>query len=707
MSSVYLYISGTDANVNQSFDVADAYLYVNPAPTSDSDKENYYTNVANGSTLVPNPSADPGLQQTFSGTTFSDNLSSPLIFKRSTNLTFSDIYSEFSTFVFNLSGIEDEKNNIIRTEFQPNNGKILSHTYDPNPIEEAVTGEFVYSLAIGKNVNQVNPKNQSFSTSYNLNSLTTSQYLSTFNPRISAFRQDGLVDEYNINVTVSKDSVLNLANKINLISSQVLPITSLDPMIKLELENPNYVNNAVIRRAVTQTPTPTRTKSNATPTPSRTATQTRTRTQTVTRTMTKSQTQTPTRTNTQTRTRTQTQTQQATSTRTPTQTKTRTSTKLPQFPTPTPSPSKNTCYSQQIRVNFTGINDKVEQGTIGIVLSYKHDEANRAASTVMKKPLNTFGTYDLDFYVNTSLTALNKFKASVIFTKEDPGITINSITRISNCKAVKPDVSDELPKPIPNPVPTPTKSAIVVPEKPAPKNLKNITFVYYLGAQNIDQNPDFPNSCTRNFTLRWEVRNGSKGYDESNFVANGIFGPVTLETPQYRNGEYVTGQFPSKAAVGNPVKITVPYDPANIDPEYFTGAEVLDGNWYLRVHITASALSNNCNFMAQVIDPDGHIVCDPETGLGGSYIENDPVCALPDGWGGTYYVADPEYGFNEEVDTKQVGPCMFGDLDYTHTYIFAGPDQQKNIPVLPYYPGQEGTPGSWDGKSFTYTQVSS
>jgi len=48
---------------------------------------------------------------------------------------------------------------------------------------------------------------------------------------------------------------------MNLLDSQTLPLSSKDPVVKIELENPNYVNNFVLRRFVTPTKTRTITPS--------------------------------------------------------------------------------------------------------------------------------------------------------------------------------------------------------------------------------------------------------------------------------------------------------------------------------------------------------------------------------------------------------------------------------------------------------------
>ena len=381
MSLLTLHLSGTDVSTNRDISVADGYLYVDPV-TGLSD---YYTNTAY-STFETNPDGSYVLTATqeLTGTTFFSDLSSPLVYKRETDIIFesnfmsvssgtSGIFSQYSTFNFDLSGIEDSSNNIIRVDWTPiSAGKVSSYVWEALPEYSA---DYVYKLATGLAFGY-NPKNYSVYThNYDLNSLPTlDDSLSTFSPSFSAFRQDGLVDVYNCSLVVSKDSIYNLANKLSLLDTQVLPFSSLDPLIKLELDGPDYVNNLVIRRHVTPTPTRTITSGDVTPTPTQTPTRTTTRSRTPTITRTKSQTCTPTQTSTQTQTVTPTQTQGVTVTPTPTYTATCTETRsFWNRVTPTPSKAPGVCISQEITVTYTGINDKVDPNDVVLSLVYNHD----------------------------------------------------------------------------------------------------------------------------------------------------------------------------------------------------------------------------------------------------------------------------------------------------------------------------------------------
>ena len=71
MSSIYFYLTGNDNSVNRNVDVADAYYFNNPAPTSQDNITNFYTNNAEGLGFgVPD-----SIAQYLTGSTFSDNLS--------------------------------------------------------------------------------------------------------------------------------------------------------------------------------------------------------------------------------------------------------------------------------------------------------------------------------------------------------------------------------------------------------------------------------------------------------------------------------------------------------------------------------------------------------------------------------------------------------------------------------------------------------
>ena len=477
MSIKVLYITGSDASVDRDISVADAYDYIDPITGSATS----YINTADGNNFDYGSGVAPS--QYLTGSTFDQP---QLVYKRTNEFPFSGIYSQYDTFVFNLSGIEDASNNIIRIDWQPLSGvAVQSVDYG---LDTDFSSQYVYNLAAGLAIGE-NPKDDTYSYVYNLDSLTDTslsyESLTTFQPAFSAFRQDGLVDIYNCSLTVSKDSIYNVAGKLKLLDSQVLPISSLDPLLKIELEDPNYVNNLVIRRAVT--PTPTRTISNtpAVPTPSVTTTQTPTRSNTPTQTGTKSITPTPTQTWTQTITLSPSKTINVSTTTTPTITRTQSQTQVVKHRvTPTPSKTSLICHSQECTVSYTGINDKAETSSITLNLIYNHDGAGNTKTLLSKNVTNFFGTYEVKFYVPIRWVA-NYLSAEVNFQGENPGISINSINITDTCnRTYKPDTgtvtTDNLPSPIPPPTPTPKPTPTYNPPASSPESddTKYYTFVF-------------------------------------------------------------------------------------------------------------------------------------------------------------------------------------------------------------------------------------
>lgn len=624
MSSIYFYLTGNDNSVNRNVDVADAYYFNNPAPTSLDNINNFYTNNAEGLGFgVPD-----SIAQYLTGSTFSDNLSAPLIYKNVNTINFSKVYSQYNTFNFILSGIEDSNNNIIRIEFQPNQGPITVVNYDPEPITN-FDGEYVYSLLIGKNILSKNPKGKIYSTNYNLNSLNNYNSISSFNPKFSAYRQDGLVDVYDLTINVSKDSVQNIASNINLLESQILPLSSLDPLIKLELDSPDYVNNAVIRRKVTPTPTRTLTPTPtifATPTRTKTSTQTRTRSVTVTRTLTKSQTRTPTPTTTITRTRSQTPTPGVSKTRTPTRTKTQTRTPIGGTLPPTPTPSKSfECLSEEVNCNFTGVNDKALPKNCYFDLYYETDVDGNIKTLASKQADKLYGTYDLKFYLRKGLS-INNYKVDIRFIGDDPGITVNNITVTDTCSNKPIDIFKPRVNPNPNPnpiVPPPTPSPSLSSETqptlvdPVPKTpQKYIQYVFYPGMALQDEIPTYVEesgtNCSREYSVHIFLRACSDIEGTNEEIFNG---------PGVGKGDYLyTGNLTG-----------------------MTEATQMDQPLYINVPVNENEEVVN-NYVAKIV-----VEATPTS--------NDPILQ----------------GENDE----KIGPCQFGRLSYTNYDLFAGPSNTQ------------------------------
>ena len=436
-----IYITGTDTSV-LSAAVASGYYFLNPVDNS----SNYYSLTANGSEL------QKGLvySQYLTGSTFDMD---ELVYKRITTYNQSSsavsidrYYSEFNSISFNLSGIDDSDNAIVKILFDPKDGSQLVVDSFNNAL--TYDGEYVYKSASG--VNTDNPKYNIFTHKYNLS--IDDQFSKSFYPSFSAYRLDGLVDIYNIDLSIARDSIYNASDDIKLLDTTILPLSANDPLIKVELQNPDSVDNWVLRRSVTPTPTRTLTPTptrNATPTRSRTPTQTKTPTRTSTITRTRSQTPTPTRTKTNTRTRSQTPTRFAT----PTQTRTRTKTDYRKTVIPlTPPPSKSKvilppCVNRKYRVTFSGEADMVDIKTVTLGVQYKFRNITRFFLDTSNLPPTTYGnnlTFDVVVPSSVSQSMLSPF---VRFTEEDPQITFHSIELIDPCPVNVPD--PRIPEPCP------------------------------------------------------------------------------------------------------------------------------------------------------------------------------------------------------------------------------------------------------------------
>ena len=624
MSTQFLYITGSDLSANRVVSTADAYLFTDPISGIDS----YYRQTADGSGWVLGSGVT--YSQNLTGTTFSDNISAPLIYKRTNNITFSteccERYSQYDTFVFILSGIEDTLNNIIRVDWRAlSGGEVNTIQYD---IDREFNSDYVYDLAADGPIGG-NPKNSlTYKADYDLNSLSES--LTTFTPSFTAFRQDGFIDVYDCSLTISKDSIYNVADKLKLLDSQVLPISSLDPLLKVELESPDYVDNLVIRRAVTPTPTLTRTGTGLiTPTPTQTTTQTITRTISPTITITKSPTPTPTQTQTQTPTRTVSPTQNVSATGTATRTPTRTSTKHARsYPTPTPTHSPTAfCNSKICTVNYSGSNDKVNVNDVTVNLVYDNVEAGNTKQIISKKPSSVFGTYNLLFYIPRDYVD-NYLSCRVDFLNDDPEIHINSVTITDTCSNKEidkstPDEDIKLPDPIPLPTPTPQPSPTYKPELPGIRDISEntdyYTFIFYPGAQNTDAGEivtggpcfgGFDLPCERKFEVIWSV---------------------LKEGEAFSNGKYektLVGCTEEMGEMGAPLYIKIPYNKEISDSSgRIAGDEVIGGNYTFSYTSKWTAISN------------------------------DPSSTNADG------------------DLN--GPCTVGDYEYNGEVIFAGPNQDR------------------------------
>jgi len=439
MSDNYIYITGTDYSV-LSAQVASGYFFINPYNNS----SNYYTNTASAMSFASNTWV-----QSFSGTTFTGT---ELLYKRTTTVNLlNTTYSEFSTINYVLSGIVDTDNPITKIIFEPIAGELQTVVYN-NAIDYTVSTP--YQLALGNNTLN-NPKNSIYRYNYDLNDSDAD--VTPFTSRFSAYRHDGLVDEYVINLNIGRDSIYNISDEINLLEAQVLPLSTLDPVLKIELENPDYVNHIVLKRDITPTPTRTVTYTstpNASPTRSATPTNTYTITQTPTRTKTTSLTLTPTYTSTPTQTKTRTPTQGVTASRTRTPTPSLTSRVYTSItPPPTPSPSLSSeCRSKTYTITYTGRNDAVDASTVYVGLKYNYSETIKSLYAVALTTVTGTNTVDVNVPVPSSDSQL---EAYVYFTADDPGITISNIVESNSCSLEPIDKFIPAPPEEPEPVPEP------------------------------------------------------------------------------------------------------------------------------------------------------------------------------------------------------------------------------------------------------------
>lgn len=413
------YVTGTDVSVLSASEVS-GYYYINPVDGS----SDFYTNTAGSMDYNDNT-----YTQLFSGSNFDSGVFN---YKRSTIIDLSAVrYSEFDTIIFNLSGIDDSTNTIIKMLFEPEDGIIQSVTYKNN--ELVFDKNLPYNLVIGGNTGS-NPKNVLYSYDYTLEK--DHPFERTFQTRFSAYRQDGMIDEYILPLRVARDSIYNVADKFNLLDATVLPLTSNDLMIKMELENPDYVNHFAIRRGVTPTPTRSNTPTNTKQiTLSRTQTPTVTKTPTNTRTNTKTRTHTPTRTNTPTPTitRTRSTTQQASKSRTPTHTKSHTPIYINVPVTPPPTPSKSTaprCISKEFTLEYEGLNDAIEPSTVKLGLQYNYTDDTKSFYTSSIESI--INKSSVKVYLPVESTDYN-VTPYVFFEGDDPGITVTSIKVSDNC----------------------------------------------------------------------------------------------------------------------------------------------------------------------------------------------------------------------------------------------------------------------------------
>lgn len=394
-----IYIIGTDKTV-LDLGITSGYYYINPVNQS----SNFYTSSLLSMSFNPNASYSEKLDCG----SFTDDY---LNYKVTTKLTYeagnlNKEYSEFYSFNFILSGINDTTNTISKIEFEPVDNEIIVKSFDSDVTFDS---SYVYNTLLGDKFN--NPKYFTYNYTYSINNGQSTQ---TFTPKFSAYRKDGLIDEYILYVNVSQDSINSLADDIKLIDSQILPISSNDCLFQVELSNPNYVNNLVLRRNITPTPTRTVTPSltkKASPTRTQTPTNSNTRTVTPTKTPSRTARPTPSHTRTCTPTLTQQPTPYITPTPTPTLTNTPTST-LFRVPIPIDEPDLPNLpcngldyTARRIRLYFDFTSDQFAPDTI-----FSHDKSYFAIKIGVK--YSYAGGISEQYYFNDLIISdfyLNRF----------------------------------------------------------------------------------------------------------------------------------------------------------------------------------------------------------------------------------------------------------------------------------------------------------
>jgi len=170
MSENYIYITGTDYSVVDA-QVASGYLFIDPY-TNTSD---YYTNEASAMSFTVST-----FEQSLSGTTFSGD---ELVYKRTTTITVPEnVYSEFSTINYVLSGINDESNPIIKIIFEPVPNVFQTVNY-ANVTDYNINTPYLF--AVGQS-SLNNPKNSVYSYNYDLSANEAD--IKSYTSKFSAYR---------------------------------------------------------------------------------------------------------------------------------------------------------------------------------------------------------------------------------------------------------------------------------------------------------------------------------------------------------------------------------------------------------------------------------------------------------------------------------------------------------------------------------------
>ena len=224
-----IYISLSENNVALStYGVTNGYLFEIIDPNTLLYTTQYYSNTAQGvENFIDDDQFITGLV-TLSGGTFEDYNDGYFNYKRFSSYTAPSYYDETQTITFNLSGIQDSTYNITKIVFDKyGDGSVLISAEK----DYYLTYNDTSALQIIEETNEYkSPKYKLIETKYQTIGNT---FVNTYNPVISAFRDNGVVNVITITLNVAKKSFLSLTHDFRIIDAYQLP-----DKILLKLQNP-------------------------------------------------------------------------------------------------------------------------------------------------------------------------------------------------------------------------------------------------------------------------------------------------------------------------------------------------------------------------------------------------------------------------------------------------------------------------------------
>ena len=229
-----IYISVSEDNVALStYGVTNGYLFQIVDPTTLLYTTQYYSNTAQGvENFIDDDEYITGLV-TLSGGTFDDYSQGFFNYKRFSTYTSPYYFDETQTITFNLSGIQDSTYNITKIVFDKyGDGSVLISAEK----DYYLTYNDISALEILEETNEYkSPKYKLIETKYQTIGDT---FTNSYNPVISAYRDNGVVNIINVTINVAKKSFSTLTNDFKILDAYQLPNE-----IILKLQNPN--NNQI------------------------------------------------------------------------------------------------------------------------------------------------------------------------------------------------------------------------------------------------------------------------------------------------------------------------------------------------------------------------------------------------------------------------------------------------------------------------------